>query len=186
MTVTIERVKPLSIPAGQETVDWETAFDALFREHWPRVYGVLFRLVGDLAEAEDLALEVFWRLYQRPPPTNEKPAGWLYRVSTNLGFNALRARKRREHYEQQAGKAALEFDATSDPATEVERRAERHLVRSVLSRMKPRSAQMLVLRAVGLSYAEISAALNIAPGSVGTLLARAEREFEQQYRKGGS
>ncbi len=34
-----------------------TDFEAIFLEHWPRVYGVLLRIVGDHAEAEDLALE---------------------------------------------------------------------------------------------------------------------------------
>jgi len=38
------------------------------------------------------------------------------------------------------------------------------------------------LRYSGLSYAEIAAALGIAAGSVGTLLARAEADFERRYR----
>ena len=48
--------------------------------------------------------------------------------------------------------------------------------------MNPRGAQLLVYRMMGLSYAQIAAAVNVAPGSVGTLLARAERVFEQRYR----
>jgi RNA polymerase sigma-70 factor (ECF subfamily) len=49
--------------------------------------------------------------------------------------------------------------------------------------MKPREAQLLILKHSGCSYAEIAAALRIAPGSVGTLLTRAEQVFEQRYRK---
>ena len=48
--------------------------------------------------------------------------------------------------------------------------------------LKPRAAQLLVLRHSGLSYAEIAQALNVARSSVGTLLARAEKEFERRYR----
>lgn len=48
--------------------------------------------------------------------------------------------------------------------------------------MKERSAEMLLLRYSGLAYAEMAAALAVAPGSVGALLARAEREFEAKYR----
>jgi RNA polymerase sigma-70 factor (ECF subfamily) len=48
--------------------------------------------------------------------------------------------------------------------------------------MRPRAAQVLVLRHSGLSYAEIAAAMNVAVGSVGTLLARAEKAFERHYR----
>jgi RNA polymerase sigma-70 factor (ECF subfamily) len=47
--------------------------------------------------------------------------------------------------------------------------------------MKPKTARLLVLRYNGLSYAEIATTLEIAPGSVGTLLARAEAEFQKRY-----
>jgi RNA polymerase sigma-70 factor (ECF subfamily) len=169
-------------PISQEAA----SFEALFQAHWPRVYGVLFRLTGDPDEAEDLALETFWRLHQRPPRGAElNVAGWLYRVATNLGYNALRAQKRRARYEQEAGILALEHRAPPDPASAVEQAQERQRVRQALARMRPRSAQLLVLRHSGLAYAEIAAALSLAAGSVGTLLARAEREFEACYQKTG-
>ena len=65
----------------------------------------------------------------------------------------------------------------------VEQAQERQQVRVALGGMKPRSAQMLILRHSGMSYAEIAAALDVSPASVGALLARAEKEFEQAYRK---
>jgi RNA polymerase sigma-70 factor (ECF subfamily) len=48
--------------------------------------------------------------------------------------------------------------------------------------MKPRSARVLILRHSGLSYAELAAALQVNPASIGKLLARAEEEFEKKYR----
>src|SRR5512143_140799 len=91
-------------------------FDRIFIEHWPRVYAVLVRLVGDRDEAEDLALETFWRLHRHPPGTGVQGlGGWLYRVASNLGLNALRARKRRVQHELEAGRQALERQAGSDP-----------------------------------------------------------------------
>jgi RNA polymerase sigma-70 factor (ECF subfamily) len=48
--------------------------------------------------------------------------------------------------------------------------------------MKPRKAELLILRHTGHSYAEIADILGIASGSVGTLLARAEKDFERRYR----
>jgi RNA polymerase sigma-70 factor (ECF subfamily) len=160
-------------------------FEATFEEHWAQVYGVLFRLVGDRVEAEDLALETFWRLYTRPPRSRNNLGGWLYRVATNLGLNALRARQRRAGYEQQAGREALVLSHNPDPADETERAERRRLVRTVLAHLKPRSAQLLTLRHSGLSYAEIAAALRLPASSVGTLLARAELEFEKAYREIG-
>jgi RNA polymerase sigma-70 factor (ECF subfamily) len=167
--------------AGQDAA---VAFEAIFHEHWTRVYALLFRLVGDRAEAEDLALEVFWRLYRRPPAREHGSnlSSWLYRVATNLGYNALRAFKRRQRYEEEAGRLALEAAPAPDPGIAAERAQEREQVRHVLARMKPRSAQLLILRHSGLSYAELAAALGVSPASIGTMLARAEREFEAQYR----
>ena len=98
-------------------------------------------------------------------------------------MNALRARQRRQRYEESAGKDALGDDPPGNPAALVEQGQERQQVRKVLSLMKPRAAQVLILRHSGLSYAEIAAALDVSPGSVGTLLARAEREFEGRYLK---
>jgi RNA polymerase sigma-70 factor (ECF subfamily) len=109
-------------------------------------------------------------------------SGWLYRVATNLGLNALRARKRREKYELEAGKISLESAQLENPAAAIEQAEQRQRVRQVLYQMKPRSAKILVLRHSGLSYAEISAAIRVSPNSVGKLLSRAERDFERRYR----
>ena len=158
-------------------------FEALFQQHWARLCGLLFCLVGDRAEAEDLALDAFYQLYRRPPDDDHNLGGWLYRVGTRLGFNALRHRQRRLRYEAEAGRQALQEAPGLDPAQQVEKALERQRVRAVLEQMKPRSARLLLLRHTGLSYAEIATALEIAPGSVGTLLARAEAEFEQEYRR---
>jgi RNA polymerase sigma-70 factor (ECF subfamily) len=99
-------------------------------------------------------------------------------------LNALRARSRRRRYEEEAARLASHLTPGEDPATALEQAQERQRVRSALARMRPRSARLLVLRHSGLSYAEIAAALQVAPASVGTLLARAEREFEEHYTKG--
>lgn len=161
----------------------EAAFEALFRRYYGRVYGLLYRLVG--SEAEDLAQEVFLRLYRRPPSAPGTDVGaWLYRVAANLGYNALRARRRWRSYRDTLGEAS---DGTGwqrqEPSPEVsaERAEEHRLVRAALARLKPRQARLLALRYGGLSYREMAEALNVASGSVGTLLARAERAFERVY-----
>lgn len=182
VTITIGRVKPESLSSTSRQ-----DFEAVFQQYWPRVVGVLFRLTGDRDEAEDLALEVFWRLLKKPPVVDghTDASGWLYRVAIRLGYNALRSRKRRGRYEQVAVAESAEASEPSTPEAQVERHLERQDVRRVLARMRPRSAQVLVLRHSGLSYAEVAQALGVAPSSVGTLLARAEKEFERLYRSEG-
>ena len=162
-----------------------TDFEAIFLEHWPRVYGVLRRIVGDHAEAEDLALEAFWRLYDRPPQdeSNLNVGGWLYRVATNLGLNAIRAWKRRERYEMEAGLWDAEANAGADPERAVSDAEDRRRARRVLRELDQRQAQLLILRYSGLSYRELAVALGVSENSIGTLLVRAEREFEKRYRR---
>jgi RNA polymerase sigma-70 factor (ECF subfamily) len=162
----------------------EASFESLFQAYWSKVRSLLVGLVGDQDEAEDLALEVFWRLYTRRPKEvkGQNLSGWIYRVAPNLGYNALRSQKRRQHYEERAGRDHLQADSSLSPAQEFEKAEQRQQIRQALSQMKPRSAQILVLRYSGLSYAEIAAALSLAPASIGSLLARAEREFEKRYQ----
>jgi RNA polymerase sigma-70 factor (ECF subfamily) len=179
MTVTSNKVNYGTKQAVADKPDFESAF----LEHWPRIFNVIFRLLGDRDEAEDLALETFWRLYQKPPRSSENLAGWLYRVAVNLGFNALRAQRRRTRYEEDAGMLNLETNSSVYPEDEVDRGEQRREVRGILAKMKPRSAKILTLRYSGLSYAEVAAAIKVKPSSVGKLLARAEDEFEKIYRR---
>jgi len=175
--------KPEVVKTSQ--VEAMAGFEALFREHWAQVYRVLHRLVGDPAEAEDLALETFLRLYRHYPLAVErdfKLGGWLHRVATNLGLQSLRSFKRRERYELAAGKGALAEAPETRPTVLPAQAEERRLVRTVLSGMEERQAQLLVLRYSGLAYKEIADALGLSPTSIGPLLLRAEREFEKRYR----
>lgn len=166
-----------------QTESISTEFEAVFQEHWAPVYRLLCRLVGDPAEAEDLALETFVRLYQKGPQQKDEfnRGGWLRRVATNLGLHSIRGWKRREHYELTAGKYALE-EAADSPAEILARNEENRLARLVLAKMSERQSQILIMRHSGSSYKEIAEALNLAPTSIGPLLLRAEREFEKQYK----
>lgn len=175
------KTQPFPHGWGDTTLSPDKTFDALFAAHWERVYRLLVRVVRDPAEAEALALEVFLRLWRTPPTVTDDAqlAGWLYRVAVNMGYNALRAQRRRDQYEATAG--VLEPAVPPAPDEEAERRIEQATVQAVLKQLKPRSAHLLMLRYSGLSYKEIADALEIAPTSVGTLLARAEREFADGY-----
>ena len=162
-------------------------FERLFLQHYGRVHGILRRLLGSDEAAEDAAQEVFLRLYrQEAPPTDEVGLGrWLARVATNVGLNALRADQRQAARLQRTallGRAEESGRAEQlDPARAALSNEETRLVRAALEGMTERARAVLLLRHGGLSYAEIADALDVAPGSVGTLLARAERDFRQRY-----
>lgn len=163
----------------------EAAFEALFRRYYERIRRVLYRLVGD--ESEDLTQDVFLRLYRRPPGSVDADlTSWLYRVATNLGYNAIRSRKRRESYRNAlgaitGGRGWRQSDP--DPEAHVERDEEQIRVRAVLAGLSRRQATILILRHGGLTYREIGGVMGVSTGSVGTLLARAERSFRSAYER---
>ncbi len=175
---------PANAAAEPAISEDEGSFQALFLEHWSLIYRLLARMTGDPAEAEDLALETFLRLYRHPPKGGEGSnlRGWLFRVATNLGLHAIRSSQRRQRYELAAGKVALDRSSGERPAELVERRESNHLARLVLGQMQPRQAEILTLRYSGLAYKEIAREMGLAPTSIGPLLLRAEREFGRIYR----
>jgi RNA polymerase sigma-70 factor (ECF subfamily) len=167
--------------SGRQTVSGaEHDFEALFHQYYPAVYGILVRLVKDRVEAEELALDVFWKLSRRPQGWFfSRPVGpWLYRTATNAGLDAIRAAKRRQKYEAEAPPPSPNAE---QPLDELLRQEDRRSVQAVLSRMKTAQAQLLLMRAAGCSYKELALAFGVQTGSVGTLLARAEAEFQKRY-----
>ena len=178
-----------SVAGGKRTAlavepKWaESVFEELFSQYYGRIVAVLFRLLGDRDRAEDLANDVFLKLYRHPLPTRPHGnlGGWLYRTATNLGIDALRAAARRRYYEQAAAQSVAQTGVVPNPLDEVLRQERRNLVRAVLAGLRPAQAQILILRSSGLSYSDLAESLGVEQGSVGTMLARAEREFEKRY-----
>ncbi len=162
----------------------ESEFESIFLEHYARVLGILRRLTGSSAQAEELANDVFWRLSKKPTSwlLTNNVGGWLYRTATHAGIDALRASAHRTRYEHAAAHDAGRNESQT-PLKEVLRAEDRRLVQSVLSHMRPVQAQLLIMRAGGPSYQELADALNVAVGGVGTLLNRAEAEFRKRYLK---
>ena len=72
-------------------------------------------------------------------------------------------------------------DGAVDPADAAAHEETRASVRAALTRLPERQTQMLLLRQMGLSYAELAEACDIAPGSVGKLLSRAADAFRNSY-----
>jgi RNA polymerase sigma-70 factor, ECF subfamily len=172
------------VSASSEAVDRLKAedaatfdFEAIFRSQYERIARVIARVVRDPARAEELAVEVFLKLWRNPLPRGEKIEGWLYRAAVRRGLDELRRRTRRTGYER------LVAFVRPVPTPEELRRAteEKEKVHLVLAAMKPRQAELLLLRSQSLTYDELASALELNPASVGTLLSRAEQAFRKEY-----
>lgn len=157
-------------------------FEQVFRRAYGRLVGLAWHVVHDRALAEDVAQETLARLadaaiLQRP---DAEVDAWLTRVCLNGASNALRARRRTSAREDRVGRRDAVVEVT-DPAGDIIALEDRDAVRQVLAQLPDRQRDVLVLRHSGYSYAEIAAAVGVAPGSVGTLLARAERAFRRAF-----
>jgi RNA polymerase sigma-70 factor (ECF subfamily) len=180
----LQPMKTFPRPGPADSTPAARSFEQIFLEHWDAIYRLLVRMTGDPAEAEDLALETFFRLHRHPPQEGESynPGGWLYRVATNLGLRSIRSFKRREKYELRAGIDVLEAAPENRPAVLFEKKEQDRLAHQALAKMNPRRAELLVLRYSGMAYKDIAEVLGLSPTSIGPLLLRAEREFAKVYR----
>ena len=158
-------------------------FDELFLSHYTLIVRLLARMLGDYARAEDLANEAFLKLYGRPAlhGSHGNLGGWLYRTAMNLAIDALRAASRRDRHETAAARTQSNTQTSADGLQQLLRAEKQQRVRRALAAIKPLHAQALFLRVCGYSYKELANSLAIEPGSVGTLLLRAEADFEKHY-----
>ena len=161
--------------AGEAPFD----FEATFQAHYERIARVIRRVVRDPARAEELAVEVFLKLWRSPKAQGEKAEGWLYRSAVRKGLDELRRRTRRTRYE-----SLFRFvRAVPTPEEVCAAAEEQERVRLVLALIAPRHAEMLLLRSHDLSYDELASALDLNPVSIGTLLSRAQQAFRKEYIK---
>lgn len=165
--------QPDSTPAGSD-------LETIFRAHYERIARVIRRVIHDSARAEELAVEVFLKWSRSAKAQSDaETLGWLYRTSVRLALDELRREARRSKYERLLGWTK----ANPTPEDIRAAREEQQKVRATLNAIGPRHAELVLLRSQGLSYDEIATALDLNPGSVGTLLSRAQQAFRKEYVK---
>ena len=160
----------------------DEAFEALFTAEYARVAGIANRVLADPQEAEDVAQEVFIDFHRLHSASAQYARAWLHRAAAHAALNRLRGSRRRQRRE--VAQTAEDSTQSIDPQKQVEVNEDRRQVRQALARMAPKPAAVLVLRASGLSYAEVAQALGVGTGQVGTLLRRAEITLRKEVRRG--
>jgi RNA polymerase sigma factor (sigma-70 family) len=163
-----------------------TRFDALFAQFYPELFGLIYRVLGDRMETEDTLQETFLKLADEPDlqgRPDPEVAAWLRRVGINLAFNRVRSARRARARLERVGQLERTDGEDNGPSDVLVRQEEREAVRRALANVPERQRECLLLRHSGYSYAEISATVGVAVGSVGVLLARAEHAFRAQFRR---
>jgi RNA polymerase sigma-70 factor, ECF subfamily len=143
-------------------------------------FGVAYRMLGSVSEAEDVTQEALLRLTRQEGPIDE-PAAWITTVVTRLSINVLRsARARRESYVGPWLPEPLVEDPAPDPASRAELADSLSLAMLVLlERLTPVERAAYLLREVfGYGYAEIADVIEQTEVNSRQLVARARKHLE--------
>jgi len=158
------------------SIDWTE----LYRGTFPDLVRFLHRKVWDADRARDLAQEAFVRALQHEP---RQPRAWLFRVAANLARDEARTVLRRKKHLVLL-KSEVEANAPGgNPEGELEKKERWAGVKRALDTLSERDREVLLLWDAGMNYQDIAEQLDLAPGAVGTTLARARKRLAKAYRE---
>jgi RNA polymerase sigma-70 factor (ECF subfamily) len=166
----------------------QSAWDAVVRLYWRKVFNIAYKFVGRHDEAEDLTQDVFLKLF-RSLRTFDRRANfstWLISVSRNLCIDHYRS-MRREHdvvaHDVDAS-AVARASAADSPHVALERRDRVSLLRAALDRLTPSLRTAVMLRDIQeLSYQEIADRLGVPEGTVKSRINRGRTELARQIAR---
>jgi len=166
-------------------------FEAFVRRHQDMVYATAVRLLGNPAEAEDVAQTVFLRAFQRFDAIGESAsaAGWLKTVTRNACLNHLSRYRSRWRFFSELGSGqdadgasfGERLPATTSPAASYEQADERERLEQALARLPDHQRVPLVLfHFEETSYQEIAQLLGVSVAKVKTDIHRGRAALRQQ------
>jgi len=177
------------------------AFEELVARYQNRLVALLSHHVGDRDQAEDLAQEVFLRVYRARDGyvPGAKFATWLFTIANNLASNALRRRSRRREVNLDArGSGPLGAEPLAAlaragsgqmPTRQLDKAELRTMVRLAMQALNERQRMAVLLNKFeGMSYADIAETMEMTPKAVKSLLSRARvnlREVLDPYLQSG-
>jgi RNA polymerase sigma-70 factor, ECF subfamily len=156
--------------------------EELFRQHQREVFRWILRIVRNTATAEDLTVEVFWRVYRahaRFDCVHGNFGGWLRRIATNVAIDHLRRSRMEISLPED-----LPGAAPSHPGEQTEMRRQIHCA---LSKLSPRLRSVVLLAPVEEEpYAEIAQALGISVNAVKVRVFRGVRILRKELSRAGA
>jgi RNA polymerase sigma-70 factor (ECF subfamily) len=161
------------------------AFEMLVRSHQHRVFGVAARMLGNAAEAEEVAQEVFLRVHRAIADFRgeAKLSTWLYAITSRLCLSRLGGGERRVAREGEEALTRL-ASGEADPAAALERSELEGALHRAIAELPEDRRVVVVLRDLeGLAYEEIAAALELPLGTVRSRLHRARMDLKDKLER---
>ena len=160
------------------------AFRCLVEAHQARVIGTISKMLGSDAEAEDLAQQVFIRIWKSAPryrPT-AKFTTWLFRITRNLVFNELR---RKRHFVDQADEMPEPAERRDQEPDKVLMEGEQQsAIQNAIDQLPESQRLAIILRRYeGMAYEEIAAVMGTSVPAVKSILFRARAELRERLEK---
>lgn len=167
------------------------AFKTLVDRYQALVINTCYNLLGNRQDAEDVAQEVFIKVYQKAKEfrAESKISTWLYRIAVNLSLNYLR-RQKWDYYldilmfSREKGREAVnvfEAPAADRPDSQLERKERGRILGKALETLPGRQRAVMVLHKIeGLSYQEIAEVLETSLASVESLIHRAKLNLQKR------
>ncbi|MEP2030993.1 MAG: RNA polymerase sigma factor [Paracoccaceae bacterium] len=142
----------------------------------PLAYGLAYRMLGEVAEAEDVTQEALirlWRIAADWRSGEAQVSTWLYRVVSNLATDRLRLRRRNGPTLDEIAEPESTAPSASD---QLQDRARVDALQTALNRLPIRQKQAVILRHIeGLANPEIAQIMEISTEAVESLTARGKR-----------
>jgi RNA polymerase sigma-70 factor (ECF subfamily) len=168
------------------------AFEILVHRHQTSVLNLIYRFIGDRTKAQDLAQEVFLRVWQAAKTYKPKAkfTTWIYRITANLCFNELKSSHRRKWFPFQqsgehSGNPLEETLSDSGPSAEdllLEKERSRQISDALQSLPDNQRMALVLKRYDNLSYAEIAQIIGCSVSAVESLLVRAKRTLQEKLK----
>lgn len=169
------------------------AFRELVTRYQRPVFSIVVRMVRDRSDAEDLAQEVFVKVYRAlgSYDPKRKLSSWIFKIAHNAAIDHLRrqglATVPLEGEGEEPGPADFVADAGAEtPEAAAERGDLARAFEAGLGRLRPEYREVLVLRfQEGLAYEEIAEVTGLPLGTVKTHLHRARKALAKQLEAAG-
>lgn len=158
------------------------AFSALYRRYVQRIYNYHYRHTGNVADAEDLTSQTFYRALRGIDTYHEKGAtfqAWLFRIAHNLVVNWYRDHGRRQVISLDEMEDSLPLERAS-PQVNLEMLEEQQRVLAILRELPEDRKTLLLLKFVEkMSNADIAVVLNKTEGAIKALYNRTLSSLRQ-------